>query len=308
MPPSLSQVAQWRQLPFLTLVGLAQAAKLRHRGQAVALCSIVNAKSGACSEDCAFCVQSAHFHDCRPPVYPLKSHDELVAAARQARADGAQHFSIVTSGRGLPKAEVLRVAAAVTAIRSEVGITPCASLGILDAGDLARLRDAGLVRYHHNLEAAPSFFPRICSTHTFAERVATIEAAQQVGLEVCSGGIFGLGEGEEERIELALFLAGLGVQSVPLNVLIPLPGTPLADQPPPAVLELLRAIALYRLIMPALPIRLAAGRETVLADFLGLALLAGADGMMIGGYLTQRGRPPALDLALVREMHQLWSA
>jgi biotin synthase len=251
-------------------------------------------------------VQSAHYQT-EAPVYPLKEVGEVVAAAAEARRIGASHFSLVTSGRGLPAREMPQIAAMIRAIRQEVGIKVCASLGILGAPEFAELKAAGLSRYHHNLESSREFFPRVCTTHTFEERLATIAAARAAGLEVCAGGIFGLGESEDDRISMALSLKECGVDSVPLNLLIPLPGTPMAGTAPISVAEVLRAIALYRLILPAVPIRLAAGRESLLRDFLAAAFLAGADGMMIGGYLTQGGRRPEEDHRFLRELAGLWS-
>jgi biotin synthase len=300
-------IARWRQLALPELMSLALESKLARRGRRVSLCSIINAKSGKCSEDCRFCVQSAHYRT-TAPVYPLKGRQEVVAAARQAKEIGAGRFSLVTSGRGPSRAEVLRIAELVAAIREEVDIQVCASLGILDREGFLLLGQAGLSRYHHNLETSREYFPRVVTTHTFDERVATIRAAQEAGLEVCAGGIFGLGETEEDRISLALTLKKLAVTSVPLNVLIPLPGTPLAGMPPPPVSGILRTMSLYRLILPDLPIRLAAGRESLLGDFLGLAFMAGVDGMMIGGYLTQRGRLPEADQRFVAAIKQLWTS
>lgn len=299
-------LSELRQKPLLELMSLALAAKLAGRGTKISFCGIVNAKSGNCSEDCKFCVQSGRYHT-DIPVYPLKSADEIIAEARAAAKNGAQRFSIVTSGRGLGAAEVEKVAAMVAEITEQVGIGMCASLGILPASSLQRLKEAGLLRYHHNLESSREFFPNIATTHTFEERVATIRGAKEAGLEVCAGGIIGMGESEDDRISMALSLKECGVDSVPINVLMPLPGTPLANQPPLPIREVLRTIALYRLIMPTVAIRLAGGRETALKDFMGMALMAGADSMMIGGYLTQRGRLPEEDHRLAREMQDLWA-
>jgi biotin synthase len=300
------EITTWQAMPLPELMRQALAVKLDRRGPAVSLCSIINAKSGKCSENCRFCVQSAHYAT-DAPVYPLKDVREIVRAAAEAKRIGASHFSLVTSGRGLPAAEIPQLAAMIRTIRQEVGIMVCASLGILDQAALAELKAAGLSRYHHNLESSREFFPQVCTTHTFEERLATIAAARAVGLEVCAGGIFGLGETEADRISMALSLKECRVDSVPLNLLIPLPGTPMADRAPLSVAEVLRAIALYRLILPEVPIRLAAGRESVLRDFLGAAFLAGADGMMIGGYLTQRGRLPEEDRRFIAELAGLWS-
>ena len=297
------EIARWRKLALPELMALALECKLSRRGRQVSLCSIINAKSGKCSEDCRFCVQSAHYQT-DAPVYPLKERAEVVVAAQEAKRIGATRFSLVTSGRGPSRAELLRVAELIKAIREEVDIQVCASLGILDREGFTLLRQAGLSRYHHNLETSREFFPRVATTHTFEERVATIRAAQEADLEVCAGGIFGLGESENDRISMALTLKELAVTSVPLNVLIPLPGTPLAGMPSPEVKEIIRTMALYRLILPDLPIRLAAGRESALGDFLGLAFMAGVDGMMIGGYLTQRGRMPEEDNRFVAAIKQ----
>lgn len=294
-----------RSLGLRELMEKALEAKLAHRGTAFSRCSIINARSGRCSENCAFCVQSAHFRT-DAPVYPFKDTSEIVAAAREAKRIGAERFSIVTSGRGMNAAEVEAVAAAVRAIRAEVDIEVCASLGILARAELETLREAGVSRYHHNLETSREFFPRVCTTHGFDERVATIEAARAAGLEVCSGGIFGLGESEDDRVSMALTLAELGVDSVPINILIPLPGTPLAGAPPLPRRDILRAVAIYRLLMPRIPIRFAGGREVFLDDYLALAFMAGADGLMIGGYLTQAGRSPEQDNRFRGEMIGIW--
>ncbi len=298
-------IANLRSRSCLELMSLALQIKLVNRGHEVSLCSIINAKSGQCSEDCSFCVQSAHYTT-DAPVYPLQDEKEILAAACEANRIGAGHFSIVTSGRGLSAVDVGKVAAIISKIKKKYPIKVCASLGILKRQDLASLRDSGLTRYHHNLETSEEFFPKIVTTHSFKDRIDTIVAAQDAGLEVCAGGIFGLGETEEDRISMGFTLEELQVDSVPLNVLIPLPGTPLFEQKAVAVEDILRAIALYRIIMPSLPIRLAAGRETALQDFLSSAFLAGADGMMIGGYLTKRGRSAEKDIEFVRSMQRIW--
>ncbi len=299
------ELAGWRSMPCSELMTLALRTKLANRGRQFSLCSIINAKSGKCSEDCRFCAQSVHFKT-GAPVYPLLGRDQVLAAAWTAKNNGAEHFSLVTSGRGLAGRDLERVAEMIDAIRQEVGIAVCASLGILRLKDFLMLKEAGMSRYHHNLETSEAFFPRIATTHTFGERVDTILAAKVAGLEVCAGGIFGLGESEDDRMAMALTLRGLEVDSVPINLLVPLAGTPLAGTPPLSVLDILRSIALYRLLLPGIPIRLAAGRETALQDFLSSAFLAGADGMMIGGYLTEKGRLPEMDLRFVQMIRDLW--
>ncbi|HCC53872.1 MAG TPA: biotin synthase BioB [Desulfobulbaceae bacterium] len=299
-------INELKVLPLAVLMRQALATKLAQRGTSFSLCSIVNAKSGRCSEDCHFCAQSAHYQT-EAPVYPLLDKARILSAAHEAKRIGASRFSLVTSGRGLASEDLAQVLGIIRAIREEVGIKVCASLGIMGEVEFRQLKEAGLSRYHHNLETSREFFPQICTTHSFADRLATIKAAQAVGLEVCSGGIFGLGESEADRLSMAMSLVECGIDSVPLNILIPLAGTPCAGLPSLTITEILRAIALYRLILPQAAIRLAAGRESALADFLSSAFMGGADGMMIGGYLTQRGRSPEADRKFAEDIQQLWS-
>jgi len=294
-----------RSLSLQELMAEALKIKLSERGTDFSLCTIINAKSGKCSENCAFCVQSGHFKT-DAPVYPLKEPGEILAAAQAAKDIGAQRFSLVTSGRGPSDREVDKIADIIAEIQAKIGIKVCASLGIMNDAQLKRLKDAGMSRYHHNLETSREYFNRIVSTHSFGERIDTIRAAQEVGLEVCAGGIVGLGESEDDRISLAVTLAELEVDSVPFNILIPLPGTPLSHLPPLSPVEILRAISLFRIICRKGPLRLCAGRESALGDFLAMAFMAGADGMMIGGYLTQRGRQPEDDHRLVDQVRELW--
>jgi len=299
-------IAKLQALPLAKLMRQALATKLARRGTSFSLCSIINAKSGRCSEDCHFCAQSARYQT-EAPVYPLLDKAKILAAAHEAKKIGASRFSLVTSGRGLTSEDLPLVLEIIRAIRKEVGIKVCASLGILGESELGQLKEAGVSRYHHNLESSREFFPQVCTSHSFGDRIATIKAAQAVGLSVCSGGIFGLGESEADRLSMAMSLVECGIDSVPINILIPLAGTPCAGLAPLPITEILRSIALYRLILPQAAIRLAAGRESALADFLSSAFMAGADGMMIGGYLTQRGRSPEADRQFAEEIKQLWS-
>jgi len=298
--PNRETIEAWRRLPLPELMHQALAAKLAHRGRRFSLCSIINAKSGRCSEDCAFCVQSAHFRT-DAPVYPFKDKAEIVAAARKAREIGADRFSIVTSGRGMNAEEVAVVADTVRAIRDEVGIKVCVSLGILARPELETLRDAGASRYHHNLETSERFFPAICSTHSFRDKIETIARAREAGLSVCSGGIFGMGEGWEDRTDLAFRLRDLGVDSVPINFLMPIEGTRLGNRPLLEPAEALRIIAIYRLILPDREIRVCGGRSTVLGERVDDIFRAGADGFLMGNYLTTLGRDPAADRAALEE-------
>ena len=293
------------RIPTLELARRALEVKLHNRGARFSLCSILNVKSGGCSEDCRYCAQSARYRTAAPR-YPLKGVEEVVEAARRAKRAGAERFSLVASGRGIDGAEAERYAPLIEAVIEEVGMPVCASLGIADAEALGILKAAGLQRYHHNLESCPAFFPRITTTHTFEERRATLEAAKEAGLEVCSGAIFGLGETMEQRYQLATILKELEVDSVPLNFLIPIPGTPMEDRPLMEPEEVLRTIAIYRLLLPSVPIRICGGREHVLGEFQALAFQAGADAMMVGGYLTVGGAEEERDRRLVDATRRLW--
>ena len=287
------------------LMQMAQRLKLEHRDLKMGLCTISNARSGACSEDCAFCAQSGAAGT-NAPVYPLKTKEILLKEAETAMKSGAARFSLVTSGRGPSDRLVEQVAERLYEIRRKVGIKVCCSLGIMSRGKIKTLKDAGLSRYHHNLETSGEFFPSICTTHTFSERVATIRAARECGIEVCAGGIIGLGEGEADRYSMARTLSDLKVDSVPINILVPVKGTRLEGLPAIKIMDILRTIAMFRIMLPASALRIAGGRETALGQVQSLAFMAGADAMLIGGYLTTRGRPPEMDLALAEEIGQLW--
>jgi biotin synthase len=284
--------------------GLAEAGRVRERrsGRQVSFCVIINAKSGMCSEDCAFCSQSARAAS-RGPHYPLLPREELVDAAEQAAVAGASRFSLVTAGRGLlsPR-DQSAVLAAVAAIKEAVPIRVCASLGIVDRGFLEELKAAGLYRFHHNLEAAESFFPSICTTHTFSERVATIEAAKEAGLSVCAGGIFGLGETLAQRWEMAQILRNLSVDAIPLNFLHPLPGTPLAQRPLVAPWEALKIVMAFRLCFPDRSLIICGGRQMSLRSLAPLIFAAGADALMTGDYLTTKGRMPDEDRQMLADL------
>ncbi len=303
------EYADWQEIFRTDWPGLwswlAEAARLRERrfGPRVSFCVIINAKSGACSEDCAFCSQSARAGS-GAPRYPLLSRETLVAAARSAAAAGAARFSLVTSGRGVVTSrDQAAVVAAVAAIREAVpGLRVCASLGIVEPGFLRDLKAAGLFRFHHNLEAAASYFPSICSTHTFAERVATIEAAKAAGLSVCAGGILGLGESVAQRWELARALQDLEVDAIPLNFLHPLPGTALAQRPRLSPLEALQGVAAFRLLHPERSLIICGGRQLTLRSLAPLVVAAGADSLMTGDYLTTQGRLPEEDRQMLADL------
>lgn len=270
------------------------------RGNRVGLCSIMNAKSGLCSEDCSFCAQSSKSR-AKIETYSLLGKDHVIQMACQAIPYGIKRFSIVTSGRTISRKELFDIADMITAIK-ELGISPCASLGLLTEDELSILKAAGLDRYHHNVETSFRYFPEICSTHGYEDKIVTIKAAQAVGLSVCSGGIFGLGETWQDRIDMAFALKDLGVDSVPINFLIPIQGTALGHRQPLHPIEALKIISLYRFILPRQEIRVCGGRIQVLGEFSAMIFFAGADGMITGNYLTTAGRSPEDDLRLLNTL------
>ncbi len=280
---------------------LARAWELRERrfGMRVHLCSIVNAKCGACSEDCAFCAQSVH-HNTGIETHPLLSEPELAAARDAAARIAIVRFGIVTSGSALTDSEVDVVGRAVEGA-SASPVSWCASLGCLSSSQLQRLKKAGLTRYHHNLETARSFFPKVCTTHSYEQRLDTIRAARIAGLEVCSGGILGMGENPEQRVELAMDLAEYEVDSIPLNFLMPVAGTRFADVEPIAALDILKTIAMFRLVNPRAEISVCAGRAH-LRSLQALIFYAGASGMMAGPLLTLPGGSADDDLQMIHDL------
>ncbi len=282
------------------LLARANAVREAVHGSEIALCGITNAKSGRCGENCGFCSQSSHFPDAEAPVYPLVGAEEIVAQAKAAERAGAREFSIVTSGTRIAKQDELAVLEdAVRRLREETAVEPCASLGLMREPELARLKAAGLMHYHHNLETARSFFDEVCTTHTYEEQLETIRAAKGLGLKLCSGGILGMGETPEQRVELAETIRDLGVECVPMNFLNPRPGTPMEQVKAIAPEECLAAIAVFRLMMPAAHIFVMGGREVNLGDRQDLIFYAGANGTMVGNYLTSAGRAPDATVGMV---------
>ena len=283
------------------VLAVSDEARRRNFGDQVKLCGIMNAKSGRCSENCSFCAQSSHF-SADADVFPLKDRADMVARARKIKDTGCRAFSIVTSGKGISDQELDEICRAVEEIKSSFKIECCASLGILDEKQFKRLTDAGLDRYHHNLETAESFFPQVCTTHDYAEDVQTVVIAKESGLEVCSGGLFGLGESPEQRIELAMTLKKLDVDSTPINFLNPIPKTPLAGDLRLTPEECLRTIAVYRLLMLDTDILVCGGREVNLRQLQTLIFAAGANGVMVGDYLTTQGRGIEDDLKMIADL------
>ncbi len=288
-------------LPLPELMASARELRELAHGANVQFCAIVNAKSGACSQDCAFCAQSVHHHT-EAAVHALLPPDEILARAGRLDRCGITRIGIVTSGPALSDKEIERIAAAIRLIDTKTELLPCASLGCLKREHLETLAAAGLVRYHHNLETSERFYPSINTTGDWRQRYETVRAALDCGLEVCCGGLFGLGESWEDRIELALTLRELGIDSVPLNFLDPIPGTPLEDTSPLTADEALRLIALYRHLLPAASLRVCGGRARILGRRAEEIFAAGVNALMTGDYLTTSGISPEADAETVRRL------
>ncbi len=283
------------------LIALAHRVRLAWCGPQVELESLINAKSGACPEDCAFCSQAAKFKT-DADVYAFLDVDEVVAAAHDTKAAGATQFCIVIAVRGPTEALLDKTIEATGRVQDECGLEVACSLGLLTPDQADRLAAAGVLRYNHNLEAPRALFGKICTTHTYDERVATARLAKQAGMELCCGGILGMGETLEQRVDFAFEIAELDPVEVPVNFLDPRPGTPLADVTPISGREALQAIALFRLVMPGAWLRLAGGRELVLGELQSMGMYAGANALIVGNYLTTLGREAADDVAMLESL------
>lgn len=263
------------------------------------VCSIINAKSGKCSENCKFCAQSAHYQT-NINEYPLLDKDTIVKNALYMAEKGVLRFSIVTSGKTLTDKDVEILAETIKEIKLKSNISICASLGLLTDENFKKLKDAGLERVHNNLEASKNFFPDVCTTHTFDDKVNALKAALKSGLSVCSGGIIGLGESMQDRIDLAFSLKELGIKSVPVNILSPVKGTPYENNKPLSEEEILKTIAIFRFILPDAFIRLAGGRIH-LSDKGKKAFLSGANAAITGDMLTTYGISVDTDMQIIKE-------
>jgi len=292
---------------ILELCAAADEVRQACCGNQVDLCSIVNIKSGNCSENCSFCAQSAHHPGEGSPIYGLKPTAEIVAQAKAAAAAGAKRFCLVSQGRGLkynsPKSgEFERILEAVGQILAHTDIKPCCALGEVTASQAQALAAAGVTRYNHNLESSENFFQNVATSHSWRDRVETIKQVKAAGMQACTGGIIGMGESWSDRVEMALALRELEVESVPLNLLNARPGTPMGDRPRMDPYEALKAIAIFRLILPEQIIRYAGGREAVMGELQALGLKAGINAMLIGHYLTTLGQPPEQDRAMLESL------
>ena len=292
---------------ILALCEAANSVRQACCGSTVDLCSIVNVKSGGCSENCSFCAQSAHHPGEASPIYELQSKDAILQQAKAAESAGARRFCLVSQGRG-PKyagsssTEFEQILDTVRTIVAETSIQPCCALGEVTSEQAQSLREAGVTRYNHNLESSEAFFPQVATTHRWRDRVETIKTLKAAGIQACTGGIMGLGESWEDRVDLALALRELEVESVPLNLLNPREGTPLGDNQRLDPYDALKAIAIFRLILPQQILRYAGGREAVMGDLQALGLQAGINAMLVGHYLTTLGQPPERDHDMLNQL------
>lgn len=294
---TFAEAAVLADAPLSELQEGANFLRRKFLGDKSNLCSIINARSGLCPEDCRYCAQSVHYKTACS-VHPLVSGEEALALAKENENAGAKRFSLVTSGRCLSNEDFAAVLDIIRLLKRETGLAVCASLGFLTTPRANALFEAGLSFYHHNLESSREFFAKTCTTHTFEDRVKTVKLARTAGLKVCCGGIFGLGESRQDRLSMAFSIRDLGAESVPLNVLNPIPGTPLENVTPVRTDEVLRCMALYRFILPGVSIRFAGGRELLGGDGIVSALNGGVDSAISGDMLTTSGAKIRSDLEL----------
>jgi len=269
-------------------------------GETIGVCSIVSGRLGGCDQDCRFCAQSSRY---KTHVKGMRTaaDEEVLAAARAAAESGVRRFGIVYSGGTLTGAEFERLCSLVAGVR-RMGLCPCASAGMLNERRLEELAGVGLCGYNHNLETSERYFSNVVTTHAYRDRVATIACAKRAGLSVCAGGIFGMGETENDRIEMAFTLRELGADTVPMNFLHPIEGTPLGMRKPLRPLAILRVIAMYRFILPATSLKVAGGRVSNLRDLQSWVFYAGANAILSGNYLTTAGRPVCEDMRMLRDL------
>lgn len=272
----------------------------KYCGNHIDLCTIINGKSGRCGENCKYCAQSAKHHT-GVAEYQFLSAQEILTVGKLNEKAGVNRFSIVTSGRALSDSDFEKALDAYKVLRKNLKIDLCASHGILNAEQFKRLRATGVTSYHHNIETSRRFFPQICTTHTYDDRINTIKLAQDADFCVCSGGIIGMGETWQDRLDMAFELFNLGIKSIPINALMAVKGTPLEFRPPLSAEEILRTIAIFRYVNPTANIRLAAGRK-LLPDFGASALLHGASASITGNMLTTSGTTIKSDMELLKKL------
>jgi len=280
----------------------ANKIRITNFGNKIKVCSIVPGRLGGCNQDCAFCAQSVRYDTAIDKQPKILTDSEILSAAADAKANGVSNFGIVYSGKTVTEKEFQRVIKLVKQIKNEYGLGVCLSLGIISTEQANRLAQAGASRYNHNLETSPSHFPNIVTTHKYADRLATVRAVKAAGLGICCGGIFGVGENETDRIDMALQLRELAVDTVPMNFLHPIDGTPLAVCDPLEPSEILRIIALYRFILPKVNLKIAGGRVLNLRDMQSWIFYAGATSILSGRYLTTAGRTVAEDMQMLKDL------
>jgi len=294
---------------MMELFSVANEIREKYCGNKIHTCTISNAKSGRCEEDCKFCAQSAHYNT-NITSYDLKDKNVLLEEYQRAEELGSSKFGLVTSGRSINKGtseynnikEFLK-----TAKSCDKDVELCCSIGLLSKEELMELKEAGITRFHSNLQTSiKSYNNIVATTHDIQNRIETIKSAKEVGLDVCSGGIIGMGESWKDRIDMAYTLKELGVDGIPVNILNPIPGTPHGDREHLAMDEILKTIAIYRIIFRDKVIKIGAGREGILKDFMGMAFMSGANGMLVGGYLTVRGRSAEEDFKFIENIKQMW--
>ncbi|MEM2761007.1 MAG: biotin synthase BioB [Nitrososphaerales archaeon] len=286
---------------ILELTKAANAICREMNGDNVDVESLINAKAGNCSEDCAFCAQSAHYKT-DITKYQFLDKETILGAAARAKKSGAGSFCLVCAWREPTEQNFEDVCDVIKAIKKDVDIDVNCSLGFLTEERAKRLKELGVKRYNHNLEASKSFFDQICSTHSYNDRINTAKIVKSSGLQLCCGGILGMGETRAQRLELAFEASELEPDEFPVNILIPRPGTPLAGMKPLDPMELIKTIAVYRFILPRSIIKIAGGREVYLGNLQALALLGGANGIITGGYLTVGGNEPEKDIRMIKEL------
>jgi len=288
------------EIPYLAAV--ANQVREKFVGNRIESCALCNIKSGACSENCKFCAQSGHYKT-DSPVYQQISADEIVSQAKSAEAMGATEFCLVSSGRGAANdREFETILLAVRRISVETKMKVDCSLGFLTGEQMRRLKEAGLYRNNHNLESSRSFFQKVCTTHSYEERLHHVQTLQSYGIHPCSGGILGMGETPKDRIDLAFELKRANVDCVPINILNPRRGTPLGVVTPLEPMEIIKYIAITRLIFPKVTVKIAGGRQVNLRDLQAMAMQAGANGLVLGNYLTTMGRNPAQDIQMLKDL------
>ena len=288
------------EAPLEELCKAANEIRIHFCGSTFDLCTIINGKSGRCTEDCKYCAQSSFYHT-NIETYPLLSTDDILTQAKYNDKNGVLRYSIVTSGKTLNEQELDAVCESIQLIRKQTEISVCTSLGLLNEKQFQQLKDVGVTRVHNNLETSRRYFPKVCTTHSYDDKIAAIRSAHHVGLNVCSGGIMGLGETPEDRIDMALTLRVLGVHSIPVNMLNPIPGTPYENNSRLTNDDMCRIVAVYRFLLPNASIRLAGGRG-LLPDKGRACFNSGANAAISGDMLTTAGISITTDMKMLQEL------